>query len=101
MKMEMIDKIDDVNKKYNFKLKYFNDTVYVTSKTCEWYFYFNHNDEAILYHKNRKYNKKKYHYQRKFTNIDHMFDRMSKHDKSPVNKKPKRIERIEYLFGII
>ena len=102
MNKETIVAINNLNKKYSYDIKFFNETIYITSKNGEWYFYFNEKNEAVLYHKNKKYNTERYHYQRKFANIYHMFDRINQHDTPSVMfRKPKKMQRLEVLFNSI
>ena len=48
MNKETIVAINNLNKKYSYDIKFFNETIYITSKNGEWYFYFNEKNEAVL-----------------------------------------------------
>ena len=102
----MINKVEIKNlaKKYGFKCKILNNIVLIESKYDSWYVECREYDKfpLVLYHQNRRYDKNKYHKQRKFKDFQFLFKSIHEHDKNSIKKANCWYnDHLDYLFSQI
>ena len=94
-----MDKINNINKKYGFKIKQLkDDTCYIDSSHDEWLIKVTREDRGIiLYHKNMKYDRDNYHTQHTFYDYERAIHSIYTH-KDKYKYKHDKVFRMKELF---